>query len=162
MHILGSLLISLAALTVAHHIIDLGYERYQGHYNVSTSLIAFYGIRYAAAPTGQYRWQAPRPPTEGRSRILQAEKLPPSCPQSLAAPNYPTSLEGDEDCLFLNVFAPPGAESLPVLVWIHGGGFGQGRGDQDLGAIIRSNNNIFIGVAIQYRVGESPLNGLPD
>ena len=50
MHLPKSLLISLAALTVAHHIIDLGYEIYQGHYNVSTSLIGFYDIRYAVAP----------------------------------------------------------------------------------------------------------------
>ena len=117
-----------------------------------------YGYTFSAADTtppllpATYRF---RPSTEAVNIVEDTL-------QSLAAPNYPASLEGDEDCLFLNAFVPPGAESLPVLVWIHGGGFGQGREDQDLGAIIRSNNNIFVGIAIQCRVGESPLNVLAD
>lgn len=59
---------------------------------------------------------------------------------------------GNEDCLHLNVYAPVNASQLPVLVWIHGGGYGAGDGTQDLSAIINANNNSFIGVAIQYRV----------
>lgn len=59
---------------------------------------------------------------------------------------------GSEDCLFLNVQSPPGAKDLPVLVWIHGGGYGAGNGRQDLSAIINANNKSFVGVSIQYRV----------
>ena len=59
---------------------------------------------------------------------------------------------GTEDCLFLSVYAPQNKTSLPVLVWIHGGGYGGGRGNQDLSSIINTNNDSFIGVAIQYRV----------
>lgn len=58
----------------------------------------------------------------------------------------------NEDCLFLNVYAPSNASNLPVLVWIHGGGYGLGNGQEDLSAIINANNNGFVGVAIQYRV----------
>lgn len=59
---------------------------------------------------------------------------------------------GNEDCLFLSVYAPQNQTNLPVLIWIHGGGYGEGQGNNDLGSIINTNNNSFIGVAIQYRV----------
>jgi carboxylesterase type B len=39
---------------------------------------------------------------------------------------------GSEDCLLLNVFAPQHAQNLPILVWIHGGGYGLGNGSQSL------------------------------
>ena len=58
-----------------------------------------------------------------------------------------------EDCLFLNVYSPGNATGpLPVLVWIHGGGYGAGNGREDLSPIINANKNNFVGVAIQYRV----------
>jgi carboxylesterase type B len=52
----------------------------------------------------------------------------------------------------LNVYAPQNASNLPVLVYIHGGGYGQGYASADLSGIINANNNAFIGVTIQYRV----------
>ena len=57
-----------------------------------------------------------------------------------------------EDCLFLNVYAPQKGSELPVLVHIHGGGYGVGDGREDLSKLINANNNTFIGVSIQYRV----------
>lgn len=56
---------------------------------------------------------------------------------------------------FDQVYAPAAADTepnLPVLVWIHGGGYGQGSGKSDLTALITNNNNSFVGVTIQYRV----------
>ena len=47
-----------------------------------------------------------------------------------------------------------------MLVWIHGGGYGQGQGNQDLSSIINTNNDAFIGVAIQYRVSQVPMMGI--
>lgn len=53
----------------------------------------------------------------------------------------------------MNVFAPPEARSLPVFVWIHGAGYGAGNGDENLGPFIKDNEDGFIGVSIQYRLG---------
>jgi carboxylesterase type B len=78
-------------------------------------------VRFAAPPTGLLRWQAPHPPTLNRSQTLSAADYGPICPQSGSGGSAAPATYGDEDCLFLNVWAPPGAEDLPVLVWIHGG-----------------------------------------
>jgi len=59
-----------------------------------------------------------------------------------------------EDCLFLNVYSPVGAKNLPILVYIHGGGYGVGNApNQDLSSMLAANNNSFVGVTIQYRLG---------
>ncbi|KAI7285568.1 carboxylesterase type B [Hortaea werneckii] len=61
---------------------------------------------------------------------------------------------GDEDCLFLSVYAPANASRpLPVFYWIHGGGYGAGDGSQDIGNITRIAGNDFVSVVIQYRLG---------
>lgn len=81
-------------------------------------------IRYAAPPTGNLRWQAPQPPRNAttRNRLVPAVDQPPWCPQSGAygvpsAYGFNSAL-GNEDCLYLNVYAPPQAKDLPVFVWI--------------------------------------------
>lgn len=79
-------------------------------------------IRYATPPVGRLRWQAPQPPVMNRTTIIRATHRPPLCPQSGAAQlpqvyGFNSGL-GDEDCLYLNVFASPKARGLPVLVWI--------------------------------------------
>lgn len=54
----------------------------------------------------------------------------------------------------MNVQVPANASGpLPVLVWIHGGGYGAGNGRLDFAPIINANNDSFIGVSIQYRLG---------
>ena len=119
-------------------------------------------IRYAAPPIGLLRWQPPHAPSVDRSRILRGDTLPQNCPQSPLAP-IPSGFNftGNEDCLFLSVYAPPNATNLPVLVWIHGGGYGSGQGNQDMSAIINANNNNFVAVAVQYRVGAHPPRTRP-
>jgi len=136
-------------------LVDLGYEQYIGVANETTNLTTWKGIRYAAPPTGSLRWQPPQVPVVSRSQILPGDTLPQNCPQSPRAPitsgfNY----TGNEDCLFLSVYAPQNAIDLPVLVWIHGGGYGQGQGNKDMSSIINTNNNSFVAVAIQYRVSQ--------
>lgn len=114
-------------------------------------------IRYAAPPTGPLRWQPPEAPSVDRGQILRGDTLPQNCPQSPDAPIASGfNFTGNEDCLFLSVYAPQNATDLPVLVWIHGGGYGQGQGNLDMSPIINANNNKFVAVAIQYRVSASP------
>ena len=147
---------SLAALCKQNSdlLINLGYAKYQGYSNPASGLNIWKGIRYAAPPTGNLRWKPPRlPETEAGLPVHQASNVGPMCPQAYpSVPGVPF-VPGDEDCLFLNVYAPSGARNLPVLVWIHGGGYGLGDGTQDMTDIINANNKGFVVVSIQYRLG---------
>lgn len=134
--------------------VDLGYSIYEGVNNATTGINVWRGIRFAAAPVGSLRWQAPQPPSVNRSSVILASLNGNICPQAGANAEFSASTTGgNEDCLFLNVFAPENAPNLPVLVWIHGGGYGLGSAIEDLTDIITTNNKGFIGIAIQYRLG---------
>ncbi|OLN82736.1 Lipase 4-like protein 4 [Colletotrichum chlorophyti] len=135
-------------------VVDLGYGKYKGYANTTTGINIWKGIRYAAPPTGALRWQPPQPPSsEPSNETIKTTEFGPICPQAYpAVPGLPFVL-GDEDCLFLNVYAPANATNLPVMVWIHGGGYGIGNGRQDMSEIINDNGNKFISVVIQYRLG---------
>lgn len=105
-------------------IVDLGYSAYKGTYNTSTHINSWKGIRFAAPPTGKLRWQAPQPPPLNRSSVIVASQYGSQCPQSPNGnPDFLINAQWDgsnEDCLFLNVFAPQNASGLPVMLWIHG------------------------------------------
>lgn len=114
----------------------------------------FRGIPYAAAPTGELRWRPPEQPPPW-SGVRQADVFGPSCPQppvpAPAGPEGPTS----EDCLTLNIWEPIArtTEKLPVMVWIHGGGFFLGSGSQPLydGAELARRGAVV--VTFNYRLG---------
>jgi len=115
--------------------------------NVSDG-VQFRGIPYAAPPVGQLRWRPPHAPP-AHAGTLDATKFSPACEQSL------TSDPVSEDCLTLNIFAPREATSaskLPVMVWIHGGGFISGSG-RDFGASALVERGEMVVVTINYRLG---------
>jgi para-nitrobenzyl esterase len=90
----------------------------QGKVSDDGELLIFRGIPYAAPPVGDLRWRAPQPPASW-SGVLDATgpaKTP--CPQT---GQYAST---NEDCLYLNVFAPvrKANNKLPVMVWVHPGG----------------------------------------
>ncbi|GKT90175.1 LOW QUALITY PROTEIN: carboxylesterase family protein [Colletotrichum tofieldiae] len=85
--------------------------------------------------------------------VTPATAFGPICPQNYPAlPGLPF-VPGDEDCLSLTVYAPADARDLPVLMYVHGGGYGFGDGRQDMSEIISANGNGFVAVVIQYRLG---------
>ncbi|KAF7563932.1 hypothetical protein G7046_g203 [Stylonectria norvegica] len=137
--------------------VHLEYASYEGHYNDTYDLNVWKGIRYAAPPIGTLRWQAPQLPLTVGSEIVQAVEQPPVCPQSGAfgtPKKYGfNSMLGNEDCLYLNVYASPQASNLPVLVWIHGGGYQLFGAMYDPSVWMNTNSNGFITVEIQYRLG---------
>lgn len=95
-------------------------------------VVQFLGIPFGEAPVGDRRW-LPALPRRPFDAPLDALAQGPSCPQT--DPPSPTGAwsaeflirpgSTGEDCLYLNVWAPLGAQEkpLPVIIWIHGGGF---------------------------------------
>ena len=152
--------------------IDLGYGLYTGIDDNVTGLTTWKGIRYAAPPLGALRWQAPRSPATNHT-AARADTFGPACPQTYPSLPGVSFMFGDEDCLFLNVYAPTVAlprairndtgsneTRLPVFVSIHGGGYGLGNGMQDMSSLVNTNDNSFIAVSIQYRVRNIKRPGL--
>jgi para-nitrobenzyl esterase len=124
----------------------------------------FKGIPYAAPPLGPLRWKAPQPapPWTG---VRKAADYPPRCMQG---PIYPDMIFNDkgpsEDCLYLNLWMPavPTVPRLPVMVWIHGGGFAAGATSeprQDAGNL--SKKGVMV-VTMNYRLGIFGFFSHPD
>jgi para-nitrobenzyl esterase len=122
----------------------------------------YLGIPFAAPPVGDLRFRAPRAVESWLGR-LEADEFGPVCAQARVQSGA-FEVEGDEDCLYLNVYVPveessefhdgrPEAsdeEAFPVLVWIHGGGRRVGNGRRDVADFVRETRSIV--VTIQYRL----------
>jgi para-nitrobenzyl esterase len=117
---------------------------------------SFKGIPFAAPPVGDLRWRAPQPITPWQG-VRAANRFSDDCMQEpfpgIAAPlGAPLS----ENCLYLNVWRPAGAKlgaRLPVMVWIHGGGFVNGGASPAVFAGDHFARRGVIMVGIAYRVG---------
>jgi para-nitrobenzyl esterase len=121
----------------------------------SGEIATFLGLPYAAPPVGDDRFGPPKPHGrwEGTRVVTGFGATAPQAPQDLALITEPV-IPGD-NCLNLNVFTPdPSSDAgLPVMVWIHGGGFFSGcsanpwyRGD-------RFARDGVVLVSINYRLG---------
>ena len=113
---------------------------------------AFFGIRYAAPPTGNLRWTRPQAAAAWPTTFM-ATVPPLACAQLSAANGQPT---GAEDCLMLNIWTPNPlpASGAPVMVWLHPGSFSNASANfppqngQNLAALTGA-----IVVAPNYRLG---------
>ncbi len=115
-------------------------------------------IPFAAPPEGDLRWRAPQAPAPWEG-AREATRFAERCMQLSNRLNEGEDIEpgeiiGSEDCLYLDIYAPPDAEGkdLPVMVWIHGGANVWGRASNYEGSKLAVNENVII-VAVQYRVG---------
>jgi para-nitrobenzyl esterase len=114
----------------------------------------FRGIPFAAPPVGAFRWRAPQPPATW-SGVRATQVFGPSCPQVLSSPTQLAPIvRTGEDCLYLNVWAPrPRRGALPVMVWIHGGGFIAGSGyEAEYDGTALARRGVLV-VTLNYRLG---------
>ena len=125
------------ATTVLAGVLQLAAASLQTGPSVNTSLgpvvgvyndgggVSFLGIPYGDSVSGDFRWTAPRPAAAWAPSTLDATQMPTGCPDAYT---YNTTTE---DCLKLNIYAPNSSvvsdSPLPVVVWIHGGGFFRGN-----------------------------------
>ena len=116
---------------------------------------AFKGIPYAAPPVADLRWQPPQPAAKWKG-VRSAKDFGNHCYQTNVYPDMIFHDPGpSEDCLTLNVWTPADAKpgSLPVMVWIYGGGFysgGTSEARQD-GEFLAHRNVVV--VSMNYRLG---------
>lgn len=117
----------------------------------------FKGIPFAAAPTGEFRWRPPQPVTPWQGE-RDATSFCKDCGQAGYGPGgrQKISANASEDCLALNIWKPEKTtkeSKLPVMVWIHGGGFtgGSGASPQNFGNSFAKQGVIL--VTINYRLG---------
>ncbi|MGH8639009.1 MAG: carboxylesterase/lipase family protein [Burkholderiales bacterium] len=114
----------------------------------------FKGIPYAAAPVGELRWKEPRPAAAWEG-VRDASEPGAQCVQGPIFSDITFPRPASEDCLNLNIWTPAKAagDRLPVMVWIHGGGFQAGAGAEprhDGAAFARKG---IVLVTLNYRLG---------
>jgi len=123
--------------------------------HTGTSFKSFQGIPFAAPPVGDLRFMKPQP-VEPWTGVLDASA---QRTEFCAQPDYldVDKTNGQEDCLYLNVYVPevdPPSEALPVMVWIFGGGFTYGSGTWDeYGPEMFMDTRKVVMVTFNYRVG---------
>ncbi len=120
--------------------------------SASSTMRTFFGIPFAQPTSGALRFHAPVPPAAWGVRLAFSHSSP--CPQAILSTN--------EDCLGLDVYAPPAAVShnLPVMVWIYGGAYLFGSNSMYNPAPIVDTGKAIV-VELNYRLGPFGFLALP-
>ncbi|XP_071789077.1 cholinesterase-like [Asterias amurensis] len=97
--------------------------------NITKNIDVFKGIPFAEPPVGALRFRAPVEKSSWGSEVYNATYFRYACIQGSGGQN---TIYTNEDCLYLNIYAPSSRrlEGVPVMVWIHGGAFTLGSGSQ--------------------------------
>ena len=124
-------------------------------------ILIYKGIPFAAPPVGDLRWKAPAPvlPWTG---VKKADAFCSACMQASGAMGNTAPV--GEDCLYLNVWTPAkkADEKIPVIFWIHGGGYSGGSTSTPMydGTGFAKKGVVFVSVA--YRLGPFGFLAYPE
>ncbi|GAB7335369.1 hypothetical protein MBLNU13_g07751t2 [Cladosporium sp. NU13] len=135
----------------------LGYASYNG-VALSSGVTQWLGIRYAAPPLGDLRFAAPQDPLPVNGTV-EADTHGAVClsTPSSGAVASPITAKNNEDCLFMDIYAPTNAtkgSKLPVMFFLQGGGFNSNANSNfnGTGLVLASEMNMIV-VTFNYRVG---------
>jgi para-nitrobenzyl esterase len=128
--------------------------------DVDNPIKAYRGIPYAVPPVGNLRWKPPRPAAPW-DEIRQCAEFSKVCPQSSMSGFAPPPMS--EDCLYLNLMTPAkkAGESLPVMVWLHGGGYSHGSGNDAMTNLHRLPQQGVVLVNVTMRINTFGLLAHP-
>jgi para-nitrobenzyl esterase len=156
--LLPAIILMAACIMLNAQTVSTQFGQVQG--SLVSGTYQFLGIPFAKPPVDSLRWKAPQNPVAW-SNALNVTSYAPVCTQKRFDQGDTTyTIEGSEDCLYLNIWTPQlGSGNRPVMVFIHGGGNQQGGASQ-----ITAGTEIFNGknmaargdavvVTIQYRLG---------
>lgn len=159
-------MISVITLSCAENpVLNITGGQIQGVESEAEGVLIYKGLPYAAPPVGNLRWQVPQPvvPWEG---VKVADTFGPICPQPGNGPGtfygdefyWEGTPEQSEDCLYLNVWAPAATvgktdAKLPVAMWVHGGAYMNGYGNEvTMDGDAWAERGVIL-VTINYRLG---------
>ena len=134
-----------------------------GIHDAAADVDGFLGIPYAAPPVHSLRWKPPQP-AAAWTGVHAADHFGPRCMQRPLFGDMVFRSDGmSEDCLYLNVWMPPGSQGkkLPVLVYFYGGGFVGGDGSEyryDGASLARRG---IVTVTVNYRLDVFGFLALP-
>jgi len=141
--------------------INIGYSEASLKMNKKSNkknIFSFLGIDYASSAENEQRWSTTRVKLFDNAPVNKHRVISPQITQDFEllsgmSMNTPDVIQ-QEDCLNLNVFTPNKQGKLPVMVWIHGGGFQIGSGSLPLydGCKLAQATDTVV-VTINYRLG---------
>ncbi|KAF9460345.1 Alpha/Beta hydrolase protein [Collybia nuda] len=168
-------LVAIASFLFQGHIasgdiIDTGYAKYLGNRTLPNT-VAYLGVPYAEPPLGERRFRAPLPLNTTRiaqtanGAAIDARSYPDFCIQGTIGLEGDAGGAGSENCLKVNIYTPVGARrgsNLPVLVYIHGGGyiFGNPR-NWPFDHWVQQSPNVVI-VSVYYRLSSFGFMSVPE
>ena len=120
------------------------------------------GVPFAAPPLGDLRWRPPSP-SKPWTGTRKADAFAPACMQEGVSMPGEAPPAVSEDCLYLNIWAPPRARKpVAVIAWIYGGGYRNGSASMPLYWGDRLAHKQVLVVTIAYRLGPLGFLALPE